>query len=76
MLFNTAYASFLVAHQLLFCAVKVPEKYVTGLISLSSHCGWHRTPQYALLEASVYNTQSLLGSGNYNMGLLQNISLR
>ena len=26
---------FLVAHQLLFCAVNVPEKYATGLISLS-----------------------------------------
>ena len=55
MLFNTAYASFSVAHQLLFCAVKVPEKYATGLMSLSLLCGWHRTLEYALLEASVYN---------------------
>ena len=55
MFFNMAYGSFFVAHQFLFCAVKVPEKYATGLISLLLLCGWHRTPEYALLEASVYN---------------------
>ena len=56
MLFRTVYASFSVAHQLLFCALKVPEKYVSGLISLSLLCGWHKTPEYALFKASVYNT--------------------
>ena len=56
MLFRTAYASFSVAHQLLFCAVKVPEKIVTDLISLSLLIDWHRTPEYALFEASVYKT--------------------
>ena len=76
MLFTIAYASFSVTHQLLFCAVKVPEKYATGLISQSLLAGWQKMPEYALLEASVYSTYGLFGSGNCNSGLLQKISFR
>ena len=76
MLFSIAYASFSVVHQLLFCAVKVPEKYATGLISQLLLTGWQRTLEYALLEASVYRMYGLLGSGNCNSGLLQKISFK
>ena len=55
MLFSTAYASFSVAHQHLFCAVKVPEEYETHLKSWLLLCGWHKALEYTLLEASVYN---------------------
>ena len=47
---------FSIVHQLLFCAAKVPEKYATGLISLSLLISWHKTPEYVLFEPSVYNT--------------------
>ena len=76
MLFNTAYTSFSVAHQFLFCVVNVPEKYATGLISWSLSTGWQRTPEYALLEASLCSAYGLLGSGNHNNGLLQKISFK
>ena len=69
MLFRTVYASFLVAHQLLFCAIKVPEKYVTGLISVLLLCHWHKTLEFPLFEA-------LLGYGDCNMGLLKKISFK
>ena len=67
---------FSVSYQLLFCAVKVPEKYATGLISWSLLTDLQRTLDYALLEASVYSMYGLFGSGNCNSGLLQNISFR
>ena len=76
MLFSIAYASFSVEHQLLFCAVKVPEKYATGLISWSLLTGWQRMLECTLLEASVYSMFGLFGSGNCNSGLLQKISFR
>ena len=63
-------------HQLLFCAVNVPEKYATGLISWSLSTGWQRMPEYTLLDPSVYSTYGLLGSRNCNNGLLQKISFK
>ena len=47
----------------------------TGLISWLLSTGWQRMPEYALLEALVYSTYGLLGSGNCNNGLLQKILL-
>ena len=56
--------------------MNVPKKYATDLISWSLLTGWQRTPEYALLEASVYSNYILLGSGNCNIGLLQNICFK
>ena len=56
--------------------MNVPEKYATGLISWSLLTGWQRTTEYALLDASVYSMYGLLGSGNCNISLLQNISFK
>ena len=56
--------------------MNVSEKYATGLISWSLSTGWQRTPQYALLDASVYSMYGLLGSRNCNNGLLQKISFK
>ena len=56
--------------------MNVPEKYATGLISWSLLTGWQKTPEYALLDASVYSTYGLLGSGNCNIGSLQNSSFK
>ena len=74
--FQYSIPSFSFAHQLLFCAMNVPEKYATGLISWSLSTSWQRMLEYALLEASVYSTYGVLGSRNCNNGLLQKTSFK
>ena len=51
----------------MFCAVNVPEKYATGLISWSLSSSWQKMPKYTLLEASIYSMYGLLGSGIVTM---------